>query len=186
MGRALPVEILVAVQHALGPVGGARGVHQAQQVFGASRHGRHRQRVAGQVVHVVLRRSVDRDHGAAAACLRQEFVVRKQQANPGVADDVGHFFFRQPVVDRQQHGADMAGGEGNFKKRGAVLHQHGHDVARAHALLDQPTADALDALRKLRVGNTLLAIDQRRAVGRPLGVKTNEARQVDHGRRLAQ
>ncbi|MGY4361367.1 hypothetical protein ACVW0J_007860 [Bradyrhizobium sp. i1.7.7] len=132
-----------------------------------------------EVRDALLRNFVQHDN-LRARCIRGEFLIDDQQPRAGIARDVADLVARQSKIDRQEHRAEMTGGEDELQERRAVLHQHGHDVARADALRGEPAGRLPDARIEIGVGDLLAAIFQRGPVRRAPGMKGDEARKIDH------
>ncbi len=177
--RRLPVEIIVREHHALGTIGRARGIHQPHQVgWRATMHRRGRH-IACEMRHALLRGVVEHDNPGARG-IRSQFLVDDQKPCAGIAGDVADLVAGETEVDRQEHRAEMAGGEDQLQERRAVLHQHRHDVAGADALRGEPACHHSDTRIERRVGDLLAAIFQRGPVRRAPGMKGDEARKIDH------
>jgi hypothetical protein len=108
---------------------------------------------------------------SAPAAFAGQFLIDDQQAARRHFGDVADLVARESEVDRQEHRAEMAGGEDELQERRAVLHQHGHDVARADALRGEPAGRLPDARIEIGVGDLLAAIFQRGPVRRAPGMK---------------
>ena len=130
VGR-LPVDVLVGQHHALGPVRGARRVHQPHQVARLPDVHRSGGDIGRKPRGAGLRGFVEQHHRRAACGDARELFIRNQDARAGIADDVADFVGGEPIVDRQKHRADMAGRKYEFEKGRAVLHQHRDDIAGA-------------------------------------------------------
>jgi hypothetical protein len=148
------------VDDALRPVGRARGIHQPEQVAGLANPHRRRRRTGAVRGAVALGALVEGDDRGAAPGVRRQRVVDEQQLGPGILDDVADLVARQPEVDRQEDRADMADGEGDFEKRGAVLHQRGDHVALADPARLEPAGDDADAAGEFGVGDLLPGVDE--------------------------
>ena len=123
VGSALPVEVGIAVHYAFGPIGRARGVHQTEQIIG--RRGVHRGtrlRRGGQPSAVPLRRRLNTHYLPQVDGRGSKLLIAQQQASSGVVNDIADLFSGETIVKRQRHGAEMANGEGQLEKRGAILH----------------------------------------------------------------
>ena len=134
----------VAVHHALGQPGGARGVHDEQQVVvgaGEARLvGRHRAHPGLVVLREGRHRAAHLHPGAqvglVAAALqlghhRREVLGIQQHGGAGILEDELQLVGHQPPVQRHVDRADLGHREEGLDELGAVHQQQRHAVARA-------------------------------------------------------
>ena len=176
----LPIVVLVAVHHALGAVGGARGVHQPVQIvapdLGA---GRRRSRPA-QGAAVGLSRFVQPDDVGQAADHRPELGVGEQEPHRAVAMDVGGLLGGEAVIHRQKDGAQIAGREAELDEGEAVLHEGADHVAPADAAPVQESGHGVDPGDQVAVRNGPAAIDDGDTVRLALRTIAQAAGEIEH------
>ena len=151
VGEVLPRQVGVGEHHALGPAGGAGGVHQAVDVVGgggevrprwpAAEVGQRRPSVGGRG------RGGGPHEGGLDALGRlvgqlDQGLVAHQGPRAGVLEDVPHLGRREPPVDRHRDGAQVVGGEDRLQELGAVVREQGHDIAGATPRSASPPASA--------------------------------------------
>jgi hypothetical protein len=100
-----------------------------------------------------------------------------------VIQQAGHFVFRQPGVQRHQHGAHHRHGVVQFQHHVAVGAQRSDPVLTAHALRGQRAGQPAAPAGHVTVGESALAINDRGPVGedRSRAVKEGRGRQRGEG-----
>ena len=163
-------------QHrALGPPGGARGVHQQGHVVGMHigvdfcvRRGGQEGLVFAFVVAAVAASAVHHlvEVNAVLQAFRQmaEFVVIEESARAGILNDVLDLRHRQTEIDRQEDGAQLGNGENQFELRVAVLQQRTDAVAGAHTAVAHGVGKPVTAPVQLPVSEAQMAVHDRQTV----------------------
>ena len=118
--HAFPVEIIVGVHHAFRPIGGAGGVHQAEQLVRLAAH-------ASAPARGFEKSSVVSAWAASSNRIADGIFLtapaNSASANTsfasGIAGDVFDFVGGKAKIDRQENRAEMTDGKRNFEKSDA-------------------------------------------------------------------
>lgn len=117
--------------------------------------------------HTALRKEDHRPRQLAEGIAGQGCVIvgGDQRRAAGGYQLLGHFSSRQAPIQRDGDRAKAHEGEELHDETGAVGEEQRDMIATAHPDVSETGRLRFDALEKLRVGDALLAVDQRRSIG---------------------
>ena len=176
--RGLQVRAPVVVHHALGPPRRAAGVVDRQQLALVGRHVLGRPRVADPLLVGVTGPVGDEARQAGpvgqATGAVGKLAGRHQHRRARVIQQGGHLIFRQPGVQRNEHGAHHRHRVVQFQHHVAVGAQRGDPVLMAHSPRRQRAAQPAAPFGHVAIGEPALAVHDRGPVGEDRGRAVEE------------